>query len=137
MGVCALATWKGRDEERLAAGGLLAGWALTRVTYSDPSHTQWGVLAVDISLLWLLGWIALRSRRYWPLFAVGFHLLAVFTHLARSLDSSLGGWAYVTAEIIWGYLLAFVIGYAAWTTPGLQVANTPEVDSAPPGDTRR
>ena len=72
MGVCALATWKGRDEERLAAGGLLAGWALTRVTYSDPSHTQWGVLAVDISLLWLLGWIALRSRRYWPLFAVGF-----------------------------------------------------------------
>jgi hypothetical protein len=80
-------------------------------------ETEWGIFAVDAALLALLCWIALRSPRYWPLLAAGFHLLAVVTHLAKSVDRQVGAWAYITAEIIWGYLLALTIGYAAWTAP--------------------
>lgn len=134
MTVCAIAAVRGRNEERLAAGGLLAGWALTMVAYRYQGHqTEWGILLIDVALLALLAGIALRSARYWPLFAAGFHLLAVVTHVARSVDPSVTGWAYITAEIIWGYLLAFAIGYGAWTAPRQAQANAP----ADAGATRR
>jgi hypothetical protein len=114
--VCLLAAWRGGLEERLAAGGLLYGWALTRFLYTFKGHeTEWGIALIDLGLLGLLLWIAMRSTRFWPLFAAGFHLLALITHLARITDKTVSGWAYISAEIIWGYLLAFSIGVGAWT----------------------
>lgn len=115
MGVCAIAIWRGGPDERLAAGGLLAGWALTMVAYQAHGQVQTGVMIIDLALLGFLVWLAMRSPRHWPLFASGFQLLAVLTHLGREVDSGISTWAYLTAEIIWGYLLAFAIGYGAWT----------------------
>ncbi|MCR5878058.1 hypothetical protein [Phenylobacterium sp. J367] len=137
VGVCALALWRGGPDEKLAAGGLLVGWTLTRTVYQfKGEQTEWGIAGVDLALLALLVYIALRSRRYWPLFAAGFHLLAVVTHLARGLDPRVGGWAYITAEIIWGYLLAITIGLGAWKARERQLAaETPAI--ADPGATRR
>ena len=117
MGVCGAAVLRGGSYERLAAGGLLAGWAVSMVvSRTGFRETEWGIMAVDLALLALLVWIALRSPRYWPLFAAGFHLLAIVTHLLDGIDPTVSGWAYVTAEIFWGYLLAVTIGYGAWTT---------------------
>ncbi|MBL8770097.1 MAG: hypothetical protein JNK30_01845 [Phenylobacterium sp.] len=120
--VCALAVWRGGDDERLAAGGQLANWALTILlvranggTTSD--ETQWGVLAADVALLSLLLWIALRSRRYWPLFATAFHLLVVLVHFGRIVDPRVSGWAYLTAGLIFAYLVLIAIAYGAWTAP--------------------
>jgi len=116
IGVCGLAIRRGGAYERLAAGVMLAGWALTMVVARVGfRQTEWGVLAVDLSALGGFVWIALRSPRYWPLFAAGFHLLAIITHVANVVDTTVAPWAYLTAEIIWGYLLAFSIGYGAWT----------------------
>lgn len=127
MAVCAIAVRRGGPHERLAAGGLLAGWALTMVVYrSQFSQTEWGILLVDAALLTLLVWVALRSERFWPLFAAGFHLLAIVTHVANIVDQGVGAWAYLTAEIIWGYLLAFAIGFGAWTAR----AHAPEGDQS-------
>lgn len=117
MTACALAVWRGGPNERLAAGGMLACWALSMVAYQRGLDTEWGILAIDVVGLALFVWIALRSRRFWPLFVAGFQLLAVATHLAQGLDAGVSGWAYITAEIIWGYLVAFTIAAAAWTTP--------------------
>ena len=126
LSVCALAVWRGRNEERLAAGGYLAAWALSLVVFQARSEeTQWGVLVVDAGLLGLFVWLAMRGRRYWPLFAAGFQLLAVVTHIARALDSAVSGWAYLTAGIVWGYLVLIAIGYGAWT------ANRDEAVSEP------
>ena len=116
IAVGAIAFWRGRRDEQLAAGVMLAAWALTMVVERTKfAQIEWGVLAVDIAALAAFIWIALRSNRYWPLFAAGFHLLAVVTHVARIAQPSVGGWAYVTGEIIWGYLLAIAIGYGGWT----------------------
>lgn len=122
MAVCAIAVWRGRDDERLAAGGLLANWALSilLVRASDGTAseaTQWEIFGVDTALLGLYVWIALRSRRYWPLFATGFQVLVVVTHLGRVVDPRVSGWAYITAGLIWAYLVLFTIGYGAWTAP--------------------
>lgn len=136
IAVCLLSVWRGGDDERLAAGAYLMNWAITRVVYrAGTEQTQWAVLAVDLALLGVLVWLALRSRRYWPLFAAGFHLLAVVTHLARAADPRVSGWAYITAEIFWSYLVIFAIGYGAWTAPR-QPADAPTESGAPPGDTR-
>ena len=136
LGVCAIAIWRGRDEERLAAAGELATWALTLLVFQSRSEsTQWSVLAIDALLLMLFIWIALRSRRYWPLCAAGFQLLAVVTHVGRTLDTSVSGWAYLTAVLIWNYLTLFTIGYGAWTAP--RYADITAEPTDPPGATLR
>lgn len=133
--VCALAVWRGRRDEQLAAGIMLAAWAVTMVVYrSGFQQMEWGILLVDVGALGGFVWIALRSDRFWPLFGAGFHLLAVITHVARLADPGVGGWAYITAEIVWGYMLALAIGYGAWTARGAQPAST---DDDPAGATRR
>ena len=137
VAVCLIAVLRGGSYERLAAGGMLAAWAFTLLFYrTNFREPEWGILAVDVAALVLFTWIALRSDRFWPIFAAGFHLLAIVTHLARTVDQTVGHWAYGTAEILWGYLLAFAIAYGAWTAP----AFPPEAmaaPKAPPGATRR
>lgn len=116
--ICALAVWRGGLEERLAAGANLLAWVLTRLVFADGSELiQWPVLAIDTAFLVLLMWIALRTRRHWPLFAAGFQLLGVVTHLARAADAGVSGWAYLTAALLWNYLVLYAIGYGAWTAP--------------------
>jgi hypothetical protein len=120
MTVCALAVWRGNDDERLAAGGLLTNWAftmmLTRATAGVASGgPQWEVLLLDAALLGLYLWIALRSARFWPLFAAAFALLLVVTHLGRVVDPRVSGWAYLTGGLVFAYLMLFAIGYGAWT----------------------
>lgn len=118
MAVCAIAVWRGRDLERLAAGAELATWALTLLVFKSRSEsTQWAVLAIDVALFAVLLWIALRSTRYWPLLAAGFQLLALITHFAHAVDALISGWAYLTAILIWNYLTLFAIGYGAITSP--------------------
>lgn len=118
IGVGLVALWRGGRDERLASYILLAGWGLTvLVARTRFAQTEWGILAVDAVLFAGLVAIALRSDRHWPLFAAGFHLLAIVTHIANVVDPGVGGWAYFTAEIIWGYLLVLSIGYGAWTAP--------------------
>lgn len=138
MAVCALAAWRGRDVERLAAASYLAAWALTLVTFrAGTGGTQWSVMIVDVGLLVILTAIALRSARYWPLFSASFQLLAVVTHVARALDSEVSGWAYQTAGIIWGYLVIAAIGYGSWTAPRRYAEIEALEPSDVPGATRR
>ena len=134
--VCLLAAWRGREEERLSAGAYLRAWALTLVVFrARREATQVPVLMIDVALLAVFSWIALRSRRYWPLFAAAFQLLAVMTHLARLADTAVTGWAYQTAGLVWAYLVIVSIGYGAWTAPRHAVSTDEPIDAA--GATRR
>ena len=85
----------------------------------DPADEdmQWAVLGFDIALLALYLWLALRTKRHWPLFTASFQLLIVIIHVARIADPSVSGWAYLTAQLLFSYLVLFTIGYAAWTAP--------------------
>lgn len=140
MTVCAIAVWRGRDDERLAAGGMLANWALSillvRANAGVASDvTQWEIFIVDAALLALYLWITMRSYRYWPLFAAGFQVLVVVTHVGHAVDPRVSGWAYITAGLIWAYLTLFTIGYGAWTAP--RYAGMDDAPANPPGATRR
>lgn len=136
MAVCGVAVWRGRDEERLAAGGLLANWALCLVVFKSRSEeTQWAVFLIDGAFAALCLWIAMRSRRYWPLLVAGVELLVVTLHLGKAVDAGVSGWAYLTAQLAFSYLILVTIGYAAWTAP--RYAEIGEAPSTVPGATRR
>lgn len=137
MVVCALAVWRGRDDERLAAGALLAAWALSMVVFRASSEeTQWAVFAIDSALFAIYLWLAMRTRRYWPLVVAACWLLVVVTHLAHALDPNVSGWAYLTATRTWNYLSLIAIGYGAWTAPR-RYAEIADAPSVAPGATRR
>ena len=74
--------------------------------------------AVDVGLLFLLIGIALKSPKYWPMAAAGFQLLAVLTHIAKMIDPNLQQWAYITAIVIWTYLLMIALGIGNRSTQG-------------------
>jgi hypothetical protein len=141
MVVCGIAVWRGRDEERLAAAVVLADWALSMMVFKPRSQeTQWGVLLVDCGQFGLFLWLALRTSRHWPLAVAGFALLQLVTAVAHAIDATVSGWAYLTANIIWSYLILFTIGYAAWTAPryAMKAAEpTAGPPGAPPGAMRR
>jgi hypothetical protein len=133
--VCCLALWRGGRDERMAAFGILVGWLLTIAVVRATGGRQTGVFIVDLCLLGVLLWIALRSAAWWPLFAAGFHLLAILTDVAHHVDRQLGAWAYLTAQVIWGYMLALTVGIGAWRAPTRQLAIS-EPPTTPPA-TRR
>jgi hypothetical protein len=136
---CLFALFKGRFEERTAAAyfavaALAAPWLLDR-RWAGP---QWAMFAVDCGYLALLLAFALRSRRWWPIPAAAFQLLAVLTHIASLVDHTVRAWAYVTAGVIWTYLglAAIVVGTCNRWREQRQLAPS-GLASAAPGATRR
>lgn len=78
--------------------------------------TQWSAFGADAGLLILLTAISLRTKRYWPIFAAGFQLLCVITHVARTIDPGVRAWAYATAQVIWTQLVFAALGVGVWNT---------------------
>ncbi len=137
--VSAAALWKGGPSERVGAGIIFGGWLASALVWRLPQWTPANEVAV-IDLVQFLGLtvLALRSPRYWPLFAAGFQLLTIITYWAHVLDPTLGGWVYLTAGILWGYLMVGALGvgtFNAWRNrPQPAIADDP---IAAPGATRR
>ncbi len=79
-------------------------------------------MLVDFSLLAILVLLALFSRRYWPLWATGFHLIACLTHLAVYADPAFRPSAYATYSQLWTFptLGALILGCLdlRWLRPG-------------------
>lgn len=114
VGLCLVGLWFGGREERFTAGALLLAYAATLV-FRDRSWlgTQWAGFMIDLAFLVLIGAIALRTRRYWPLAASGFQLLGVVTHAARMIDPNVHAWAYITAGVIWSHAVAAAVAVGA------------------------
>lgn len=114
--VSAFALWRGGTPERVVAIANLLAWAASNLVEDRQQLfvPQWGILAVDLSFLGVLLWFALRSNRAWPMWAAAFQLLGVVTHGAMTADRSVGGWAYITASIIWSYLVLVSLGVGTW-----------------------
>ena len=117
----AMATYafgRGRIDERLAAGICVLG-SMATVIVSSPlnekySSVETGVLIVDS--LALLGFVllALRSRRFWPLWVAAFQLTSVFAHFLKAIRWDLLPQVYAAAERFWIYPIFLVIMLGTW-----------------------
>jgi len=115
--LCCCAVLKGGLEERLTAASLFINSNVT-ILLRDTSWPQVqlaGFVADVVSLVLLLA-IALWSRKFWPLAAAAFQLLMVITHVAKMIDPNIGQWSYITAIVIWTYLLMISLGVGIWNS---------------------
>lgn len=118
LGFLVLAFAWGGFAERYAAGTMTIA-AVATPAVGDLFNTHWhspqpGVLAVDVLLLLGLGWLALTSRRYWPMTLVCFQLLAVLTHPALWIDPFILPFGYALMQGFWAYPMMAVVVIGAW-----------------------
>lgn len=104
--------WGGLDE-RLAAFGFVLAAIVTAV--SNTSHygqPEIGEMTIDFALLAGLVVLALRSDRFWPIWASAFQLVGTSVHLASMAESGDFAKAYANALVFWFYpvVLTLMIG---------------------------
>jgi hypothetical protein len=122
--VCGAALWKGGPDEKAAGAMFLMSLVITRTLrdHSWPLLQRGDLLADTLFFVGLLV-LALRTPRYWPLAAAAFQFLSVLTHMGKLIDPNVHQWAYITAQVIWSYLVLAAIGVGTWTTWSAQRAS--------------
>ena len=104
--------WGGLDERLASLAFILATITSRLFTESNYVHTENMVMVIDAVLLVVLVSIALRSDRYWPMWAAAFQLVGTSVHVASMAETGDFKWAYAVGLIFWTYpvLVALVVG---------------------------
>jgi|CXWL01.1.fsa_nt_gi hypothetical protein len=110
----------GGREERLVTVILVAAYfatfLLSRLSTLDWLQPQLGILATDSLASILLLFIALRSKRFWPLPIVAFQILPVATQLVATFGENLVSYGLGVAQGAWSYLQLIVLVIATTNT---------------------
>ena len=117
LAVGAVSWWRGRWPERTVAVGMIVA-SIATALFQDTSNVnghQWGDLVVDLAYLGLIVWVALRSTRWWPLWAAAFQLINVILYVARLADERVGAKAPFLATVIWSYLILITVIVGVWS----------------------
>jgi len=114
----AYALWRGRRDERLAAGICVAASVLT-IFLITPLAVRYhsverGEMLVDVAALVAFVVLALRSARFWPLWVAGLQLTSTSAHLLRLIDAQLIPAAYGAAERFWSYPILAILIIGTW-----------------------
>lgn len=114
--VSAYALWRGGRTERAVAVANVVAWVATiivqdRRNWVDP---QWGMMLVDAGFLGFLLLLVVRTDRVWILPAAAFQLLALITHIGIIADPGVRAWAYMTALILWSYLVLICLAVGSY-----------------------
>jgi hypothetical protein len=106
--------WGGLDEKLAAFGFVLAALATNLANANSYARTETGILVIDFALLLGLIIIALRSDRFWPMWAAGFQIVAVMVHIASMIETGDFAWAYAVGLIFWTYPVLIALGVGTW-----------------------
>lgn len=98
--------------------------SLITVVIASLFGTAWtsleeGIFAIDVVFLFALIHLTIVSDRFWPIWATGFHLLAVAVHTAMMVAPEVTPWAFATGAAFWAYpmLLALAVGAHEYVQP--------------------
>lgn len=106
--------WGGTDEKLASLGFMLATALTPLVNESKYYQPEVGVLLVDLLLLAGLMVLALRSDRFWPMWAAAFQLVAVTVHVASFTEQGDFAWAYAVGLIFWSYPVMISLMIGTW-----------------------
>jgi hypothetical protein len=116
----AYALWRGRSDERIAASVCLLATVATRFAISPLTERYTGVevglLLIDGAVLAAFVAIALRSKRFWPLWVAGLQLTSSLSHLMKVVEIDLLPRAYAAAAVFWSYPILLIIIVGTWRT---------------------
>jgi hypothetical protein len=120
------AGYGGRAGRRIALVYFAACVATSWVTRDDLAwlHPHLSAFGVDLVLLGALGWVALRSDRWFPIWFTGLHLVAVTSHLASIVAPAFSPKVYFLVQAVWSIpmLLTLAIGVALDKRAGISDA---------------
>ena len=113
LAVCAYAWWRGGSDERIVAATCLAGTIATMLAISPLRHrysgVEEGLMLVDLAVLGGFVMVALRSKRFWPLWIAGLQLTTSVGHLLKGIDQELLPRAYGAALQFWSYPILVIL----------------------------
>ena len=116
--ICAYAFWFGGRDERLVAGMCIVGTFATVALVSPLEHRyagiEVGVLAVDFAMFLGFVAVAMKTRRFWPLWIAGLQLTTTFGHLLKGINFDLLPQAYGAALIFWSYPILIILAIGTW-----------------------
>lgn len=118
LAASAYALARGGAPERIVGAALLiaavAGRILQAPAVSRFIGVDWGVLGIDVALMFVLLGVALYADRFWPLWLAAFQILGTGGHIVRGMDADVARIAYAILLASWSYpmLLLLVIGTA-------------------------
>lgn len=110
--------WGGFDE-RFGAGAIMLATLASNivplsVSYVHYSQTDLGFFGIDAALFIGLLILALRSDRFWPLWAAAFQLVAMLVHVGSLFQHGNFAWAYYVALIFWSFPVTISLGAGSW-----------------------
>ena len=114
--VCGFATWAGGRPQRVTAAVIAAAW-IGSAALEDRRyiHPQYAIFALDVITALVFSGLALRWRRGWLMAIAAFQLLTMATHIASILDTRIWPLAYMTAYLVWSYLLLAAMAWGGMT----------------------
>lgn len=120
---CGYALYRGSRAEYVGASIMILG-SISTAIFARVFEATWtgleiGIFVIDIVALYALIHLTLVSDRFWPMWATGFHLLAVSVHTAIMVAPEVTPWAFATGAAFWAYpmLLALAIGAHEYVQP--------------------
>jgi hypothetical protein len=120
LAVCLYAWLRGGVDERIVAATCMAGTAATMLVISPLrlrySGVEEGLLLVDLAVLAGFVTVALRSKRFWPLWAAGLQLTTSLGHILKGVDQSLVPQAYGAALQFWSYPILLILAAGTFRT---------------------
>lgn len=118
--VVVITLWRGKTDERLAAGVCVAGTVLTVIVgnnlKSQSSAFDLAAFLVDAAVLLAFVAIALRSTRFWPMWVAGLQLTTTTIHAMMLFSPDLPGMVFGAALAFWSYPILLLIAVGAWRT---------------------
>lgn len=114
---CAYALVKGGAPERSGALIALVASALTMAVnlpiLKPFANVELEFVLVDVGVFAAFTMLAIRSNRFWPIWAAAFAGLGLLGHFARlHVGAGISDWAYAVSLTIWSYptLIALAVG---------------------------
>ncbi|MEP3227084.1 MAG: hypothetical protein ABJO01_13990 [Parasphingorhabdus sp.] len=114
----AYALWRGGAPERAVAGSYFSIWLLDQALHfvyaSDFTELDPGHLVIDL-LIWVAFFtVAMRAKRFWPLWLASLQTIAVVAHSAKFLDVTIAPRAYLTMQIASSFPVLILLAFGTY-----------------------
>lgn len=111
--ICLFTFAAGGAPQRWTALAVAIGWVGSAALQdkADQVTPEYATFALDLVLLGVFTWIAVKWGRGWSMAVASFQLLTMCTHIAIMIDLRIAARAYVTAYLAWSYLLLLAVAW--------------------------